>query len=115
MYLWSSLILYSLSVINSRIQRVASSGLQRILAKGLLIVECLMNEYFHYRPYYLTGTQLTEAIVDNSFDRGGIAKLFYSNIALNPFHHRKHKAQNILLNCGYFTISTLRLFTHDPA
>ncbi|MFP8815886.1 GGDEF domain-containing protein [Acinetobacter johnsonii] len=66
------------------------------LAKGLLIVERLMNESIYHRPYYLTGTQLTEAIVDKF---STVVKLqnYLLKYSVEKAIIEKHKAQNILL------------------
>ena len=66
------------------------------LAKGLLIVERLMNESIYYRPYYLTGTQLTEAIVDK-FSTVVELQNYLLKYSVEKAIIEKHKAQNILL------------------
>ena len=66
------------------------------LAKGLLIVERLMNESIYHRPYYLTGTQLTEAIVDK-FSTVVELQNFLLKYSVEKAIIEKHKAQNILL------------------
>lgn len=66
------------------------------LAKGLLIVERLMNESIYHRPYYLTGTQLTEAIVDK-FSTVVELQNYLLKYSVEKAIIEKHKAQNILL------------------
>ncbi|WP_281963128.1 GGDEF domain-containing protein [Acinetobacter johnsonii] len=66
------------------------------LAKGLLIVERLMNESIYNRPYYLTGTQLTEAIVDK-FSTVVELQKYLLKYSVEKAIIEKHKAQNILL------------------
>ena len=66
------------------------------LAKGLLIVERLMNESIYHRPYYLTGTQLTEAIVDK-FSTVVELQNYLLKYSVVKAIIEKHKAQNILL------------------
>lgn len=66
------------------------------LAKGLLIVERLMNESIYHRPYYLTGTQLTEAIVDK-FSTVVELQNYLLKYSVEKVIIEKHKAQNILL------------------
>lgn len=66
------------------------------LAKGLLIVERLMNESIYHRPYYLTGTQLTEAIVDK-FSTVVELQKYLLKYSVEKAIIEKHKAQNILL------------------
>ncbi len=66
------------------------------LAKGLLIVERLMNESIYHRPYYLTGTQLTEAIVDK-FSTVVELQNYLLKYSVQKAIIEKHKAQNILL------------------
>ena len=66
------------------------------LAKGLLIVERLMNESIYHRPYYLTGTQLTEAIVDKFSSVVELQK-YLLKYSVEKAIIEKHKAQNILL------------------
>ncbi|UIP95202.1 GGDEF domain-containing protein [Acinetobacter johnsonii] len=66
------------------------------LAKGLLIVERLMNESIYHRPYYLTGTQLTEAIVDK-FSTVVELQNYLLKYSVEKAITEKHKAQNILL------------------
>jgi len=65
------------------------------LAKGLLIVERLMNESIYHRPYYLTGTQLTEAIVDK-FSTVVELQNYLLKYSVEKAIIEKHKAQNIL-------------------
>ena len=67
-----------------------------VLAKGLLIVERLMNESIYHRPYYLTGTQLTEAIVDK-FSTVVELQNYLLKYSVEKAIIEKHKAQNILL------------------
>ncbi|MDH0710615.1 GGDEF domain-containing protein [Acinetobacter johnsonii] len=66
------------------------------LAKGLLIVERLMNESIYHRPYYLTGTQLTVAIVDK-FSTVVELQNYLLKYSVEKAIIEKHKAQNILL------------------
>ncbi len=66
------------------------------LAKGLLIVERLMNESIYHRPYYLTGTQLTEAIVDK-FSTVVELQNYLLKYSVEKAIIEKNKAQNILL------------------
>lgn len=66
------------------------------LAKGLLIVERLMNESIYHRPYYLTGTQFTEAIVDK-FSTVVELQNYLLKYSVEKAIIEKHKAQNILL------------------
>lgn len=66
------------------------------LAKGLLIIERLMNESIYHRPYYLTGTQLTEAIVDK-FSTVVELQNYLLKYSVEKAIIEKHKAQNILL------------------
>ena len=66
------------------------------LAKGLLIVERLMNESIYHRPFYLTGTQLTEAIVDK-FSTVVELQNYLLKYSVEKAIIEKHKAQNILL------------------
>ena len=66
------------------------------LAKGLLIVERLMNESIYHRPYYLTGTQLNEAIVDK-FSTVVELQNYLLKYSVEKAIIEKHKAQNILL------------------
>jgi diguanylate cyclase (GGDEF)-like protein len=66
------------------------------LAKGLLILERLMNESIYHRPYYLTGTQLTEAIVDK-FSTVVELQNYLLKYSVEKAIIEKHKAQNILL------------------
>ncbi len=66
------------------------------LAKGLLIVERLMNESIYHRPYYLTGTQLTEAIVDK-FSTVVELQNYLLKYSVENAIIEKNKAQNILL------------------
>lgn len=66
------------------------------LAKGLLIVERLMNESIYHRPYYLTGTQLTEAIVDK-FSTVVELQNYLLKYSVEKAIIEKHKAQKILL------------------
>ena len=66
------------------------------LAKGLLIVERLMNESIYHRPYYLTGTQLTEAIVDK-FSTVVELQNYLLKYSVEKAIIEKHKAQNNLL------------------
>ena len=66
------------------------------LAKGLLIVERLMNESIYHRPYYLTGTQLTEAIV-YKFSTVVELQNYLLKYSVEKAIIEKHKAQNILL------------------
>ncbi len=66
------------------------------LAKGLLIVERLMNESIYHRPYYLTGTQLTEAIVDK-FSTVVELQKYLLKYSVEKATIEKRKAQNVLL------------------
>lgn len=66
------------------------------LAKGLLIVERLMNESIYNRPYYLTGTQLTEAIVDK-FSTVVELQKYLLKYSVEKATIEKRKAQNVLL------------------
>ena len=66
------------------------------LAKGLLIVERLMNESIYHRPYYLTGTQLTEAIVDK-FSTVVELQTYLLKYSVEKATIEKRKAQNVLL------------------
>ena len=66
------------------------------LAKGLLIVERLMNESIYHRPYYLTGTQLTEAIVDK-FSTVVELQNYLLKYSVEKATIEKRKAQNVLL------------------
>ncbi|UBQ38004.1 GGDEF domain-containing protein [Acinetobacter johnsonii] len=66
------------------------------LAKGLLIVERLMNESIYHRPYYLTGTQLTEAIVDK-FSTVVELQKYLLKYSVEKASIEKRKAQNVLL------------------
>ena len=78
------------------------------LAKGLLIVERLMNESIYHRPYYLTGTQLTEAIVDK-FSTVVELQNYLLKYSVEKAIIEKHKAQNILLTT--VGISLISIFT----
>ncbi|MEQ1110508.1 GGDEF domain-containing protein [Acinetobacter johnsonii] len=77
------------------------------LAKGLLIVERLMNESIYHRPYYLTGTQLTEAIVDK-FSTVVELQNYLLKYSVEKAIIEKHKAQNILLTT--VSISLISIF-----
>ncbi|WP_062032028.1 GGDEF domain-containing protein [Acinetobacter sp. BMW17] len=66
------------------------------LVKGLLIVERLMNESIYHRPYYLTGTQLTEAIVDK-FSTVVELQKYLLKYSVEKATIEKRKAQNVLL------------------
>lgn len=66
------------------------------LSKGLLIVERLMNESIYHRPYYLTGTQLTEAIVDK-FSTVVELQNYLLKYSVEKATIEKHRAQNVLL------------------
>ena len=66
------------------------------LAKVLMIVDRLMNENIYHRPYYLTGTQLTEAIVDK-FSTVVELQNYLLKYSVEKAIIEKHKAQNILL------------------
>jgi len=77
------------------------------LAKGLLIVERLMNESIYHRPYYLTGTELTEAIVDK-FSTVVELQNYLLKYSVEKAIIEKHKAQNILLTT--VSISLISIF-----
>lgn len=66
------------------------------LSKGLLIVERLMNESLYQRPYYLTGTQLTEAIVDK-FTTVVDLQTYLLQYSIEKAKVQKQKAQKILI------------------
>jgi diguanylate cyclase (GGDEF)-like protein len=66
------------------------------LAKGLLIVERLMNESIYHRPYYLTGTQLTEVIVDK-FTTVVDLQNYLLKYSVEKATLEKRKAKNVLL------------------
>ena len=66
------------------------------LAKGLLIVERLMTESLYQRPYYLTGTQLTEVIVDK-FTTVVDLQNYLLKYSVEKATFEKHKAQNVFL------------------
>ena len=77
------------------------------LAKGLLIVERLMNESIYHRPYYLSGTQLTEAIVDK-FSTVVELQNYLLKYSVEKARIEKRRAQNILLTT--VSISLISIF-----